>query len=84
MKQNIDAFSDQIPVYFRIDLLKCIIVIDAIERDSQDAAIFADLEVGDGREHRMSKEELFPSNRDPQRSGFFMNTNGGRIEGEAI
>lgn len=82
VKQNIDAFSDKIPIYFRVDLLKCIIVVEAIERESQDAAIFADLEVGDAREQRMSKDELFPSYR--QKYGCCMNMNGSRIENQFL
>ncbi len=58
---NPDAFSDRTPVYLRIDLLKFVIVLDSIERKGTDAAIFADLEIGDLREDglRMGKDELF-------------------------
>ena len=60
---NPDVFSDQVPIYLRIDLLKTIIVVDAIERGRDDSAIFADIEVGDKRSpdqtRRMDKNELF-------------------------
>ena len=58
---NPDVFSDQIPLYFRVDLLKAIIVVDSIESEGNDAAIFSDLEVGDLRPNhdRMTKDTLF-------------------------
>jgi len=58
---NPDVFSDQTPVYFRVDLLKPIIIVDSIERGKNDAAIYTDLEVGDLRKDggRMGKDELF-------------------------
>ena len=58
---NPDAFSDYLPIYFRIDILKAIIIVDEIERGGKDAAIFSDLEVGNLRPNRdrMNKEELF-------------------------
>jgi hypothetical protein len=61
VKNNQDAFSDFTAVYYRVDMLKVIIVIHSIEHDSNDAAIFSDLEVGDLRpkKDRMTKEELF-------------------------
>jgi hypothetical protein len=60
---NSDAFSHQLPIYFRVDLLKAIIVVDEIERGKKDASIFSDLEVGDKRpnQDRMDKKELFGS-----------------------
>ena len=61
VSDNACIFSEALPVYFRIDLLKYIIVVDAIEHGGDDCAIFADLEVGDLRQDhgRMSKIELF-------------------------
>lgn len=58
---NPDIFSNQLPIYFKVDLLKGIIIVDSIEREKVDAAIFTDLEVGDLREDglRMNKGELF-------------------------
>jgi hypothetical protein len=59
--KNPDVFSVQTPLYFRIDLLKAIIVIDSIESEGNDAAIFSDLEVGNLRPNhdRMTKDTLF-------------------------
>lgn len=61
VKNNPDVFSDMIPIYFRVDLLKLIIIIQNIEQDANDVAIFSDLEVGDRRpnQDRMGKNELF-------------------------
>lgn len=62
--KNPDVFSDFIPVYFRVDLLKLIIILNAIESEEKQAAVFADIAVGDGRAQegktlRMGKKELF-------------------------
>lgn len=77
VKDNPDTFSDQIPVYFRIDLLKAIVIVHSIEHDKRDAAIFSDLEVGDLRKDhdRMAKDELFnsPSMKALKESGLIMN-----------
>lgn len=63
VKNNPDVFSDQTPLYFRIDLLKPIILVHSIEAEGKDSAIFSDLEVGDLRPNkdRMGKDELFNS-----------------------
>lgn len=45
VKANPDAFSSNVPVYFRIDILKLIICVNSIVQDSKEAAIFADLEL---------------------------------------
>lgn len=64
VSQNPDCFSDQVPIYFRIDMLKVIIIVDSIVQEHMDAAIFSDMEVGDLRPQktRMTKAELFNSN----------------------
>lgn len=61
VSQNADTFSQYLPVYFRVDLLKMIIITDSIVREGNDSAIFTDLEVGDKRidQFRMGKDELF-------------------------
>lgn len=64
VKNNSDVFSDYIPVYFRIDILKLIICLHSILEESKEAAIFTDLLVGDRRDFtqqtpRMTKAELF-------------------------
>lgn len=61
VQDNPDIFTDQLPLYFRIDLLKLIIIVNSIENENFDAAIFSDLEVGDLRKKgdRMNKSELF-------------------------
>ena len=88
VQQNPDTFTDQIPVYFRVDLLKCIILVDAIERGHQDSAIFSDLEVGDARpaKDRMSKEELFTQSiiELMKKHGIILNKNGPRTENQFI
>lgn len=63
VKDNPDIFTSRIPIYFRVDLLKLIILLHSIENDHCDAAVFSDLEVGNRREldTRMSKQELFDS-----------------------
>jgi hypothetical protein len=61
VKANPDAFSDQIPIYHRVDLFKPIILVHSIESEKRDSAIFTDLEVGNQRvsKDRMGKNELF-------------------------
>lgn len=61
VQTNPDIFTAQIPVYFRVDLLKLIFLVHSIEADENNAAIFSDIEVGDFREKkdRMSYNELF-------------------------
>jgi len=61
VKQNPDVFSANYPIYFRVDLLKLIICVHAVESDPHLSAIISDLEVGDLRKDngRMSKDELF-------------------------
>jgi hypothetical protein len=61
VEANPDAFSDHTPVYYRVDMLKPIIIVHSIESEKKDAAIFSDLEVGDRRpnQDRMGKDELF-------------------------
>lgn len=61
VRNNPDIFSDQIPIYFRVDLLKPIIIVYSIENENKDSAIYTDLQVGDLRANcdRMTKEELF-------------------------
>ena len=60
---NKDAFSDQTPIYYRVDILKAIIIVFSIENENKDVAIFTDLEVGNRRPNkdRMGKDELFDS-----------------------
>lgn len=92
VKDNPDVFSDSLPVYFRIDLLKVIIIVDAIEREFNDAAIFSDLEVGDCRPNkdRMNKDELFsaiPFTEDSARlvtAGLILNNDSGYNENQFI
>lgn len=65
VKNNPDAFSDFIPIYYRVDLMKLIICVNEIEVNSKQAAIFTDMDVGEKRKaegkltERMTKEELF-------------------------
>jgi len=61
VKQNPDAFSANYSIYFRVDILKLIILVHAIESDAHLSAAFSDLEVGDRRQDkgRMSKDQLF-------------------------
>lgn len=65
VKNNPDVFSDYVPLYFRIDLLKFIICLNEIESNSKQAVIFTDMDVGEGRalegqlSERMTKQELF-------------------------
>lgn len=61
VKRNPDSFSDMVPVYVRVDLIKLILCVFSIENDSMDAATFSDLDVGELRPNkdRMSKTELF-------------------------
>jgi hypothetical protein len=63
VKDNAGVFSNKIPVVFRIDLLKLIIIVDEVDGQNKDAAIFSDFDVGDLRplKDRMNKEELFGS-----------------------
>lgn len=88
VQKNPDCFSDQIPTYFRIDLLKCIILVDAIERESKESAIFSDLTIGDARpaKGRMSKSELFsPEVMDQlNQFGLILGLKGGRIENQFL
>lgn len=61
VKDNPNVFSKQLPIYFRIDLLKLIIIVDEIENGQQDSAIFADLDVSTELKNGslMTKNTLF-------------------------
>jgi len=61
VKNNPDIFSDYLPVYYRVDLLKLILCVHTIEYNHDEASIYADLQVGDLRvnKDRMGKDELF-------------------------
>lgn len=75
--KNPDAFSHQLPIYFRVDLFKPIILVNSIEHEGNDAAIFSDMEVGDLRplKDRMNKAELFSPiiMEELKRSGLLLN-----------
>ncbi len=63
VKANPDAFSSNVPVYFRIDILKLIICVNSIVKDSKEAAIFADLELCEskvyvGKDAKAEAEEM--------------------------
>lgn len=45
VKNNPDIFSDQIPLYFRIDLLKFILLVHDAEQERQDYSIFTDVDI---------------------------------------
>lgn len=61
IRDNPDAFSDQVHVYDRVDLFKLIIIVYSIESENKASAIIADLQVGDLRpeQDRMGEAELF-------------------------
>ncbi|MDR3671674.1 MAG: hypothetical protein P4L36_12570 [Holophaga sp.] len=88
VKNNPDAFSDQTPIYFRVDILKPILIVNAIENEHNQAAVFADMEVGDLRpDHlRMNKAELFDATTMRQLSseGLLLNRSGGYAENQFI
>ena len=81
VQDNADLFADGMPIYFRIDLLKMILCLHSLTKESKDAAIFSDLEVGDLRQdaQRMSKAELFDeeSMRKLEKVGVLVNLNQG-------
>ena len=85
---NPDCFSDQLPLYYRVDILKPIILVNAIESEGDDAAIFSDLEVGDLRpgRTRMGRAELFsPAVMDGlQTHGLLLNRVCGRSENQFL
>lgn len=88
VKNNPDIFTEGIPIYFRVDLLKLIVLLHAIADENADSAIFSDLEVGDLRpsKDRMNKEELFtPEVRDGlNRIGLVTNKNDIRRENQFL
>ncbi len=65
VKNNPDAFSDNLDIYFRVDLMKLIISVYELESNGMQAVIFSDMDVGEYRKQngfsteRMTKEELF-------------------------
>lgn len=62
VKNSPDAFSDNLPIYFRVDLMKFIICVHSIEEDKNQCAIFTDFLIGGVRQgnlKKMTKEELF-------------------------
>jgi len=61
VKNNPDSFSDRVPIYARVDLIKLILCVHSIETVGNDSAIYADLAVGDLRADngRMPKDQLF-------------------------
>ncbi len=58
VKNNQDLFDCQIPLYWRIDLLKLIIILDEVEKGGLDSALFADIRRGIIN----SREQLFGGN----------------------
>jgi hypothetical protein len=65
VKVNSDTFSDQIPLYYRIDLLKWIILLYCLEQQGYSCAIFTDLLV-----KPMNPEELFNASTVKELSNF--------------
>jgi len=64
VKNNPDSFSDNLPIYFRIDLMKFIICLSSIENDHNEGAIFTDFLVGNNPHqggNKLTKDELFSS-----------------------
>lgn len=61
VRDNPDAFSDYIPLYTRVDLMKLVLCVNELEHKGMDATIFSDLDVGEWRENkdRPAKAELF-------------------------
>jgi hypothetical protein len=86
VKDNQNFFTEEIHVYFRIDLLKIIILWNSLANESEDAAIFADLNAGNRRAEKMDKKELFDENSMEQLKdwGILMGTNFGRGENKFI
>ena len=86
--QNPDVFSDNLPIYFRVDVLKLILCIHSILSDGMDAAIFSDLEVGDLRQNkdRMDKKELFNTQimKRLETIGIQVNTDGMKDENQFL
>ncbi len=86
--KNPDIFSEYLPIYFRVDVLKGILVVHSIEADGNDAAIFSDLEVGDRRlsQDRMNKAELFDSETMEKlnKYGMVMNQNDLMVENQFL
>jgi len=86
VKKNPDVFSDQTPIYFRVDILKPIFLVNAIENEHNQAAVFADLEVGDLRpdHQRMNKAELFDATtmRQLSKEGLLLNNDAKRVENQ--
>jgi hypothetical protein len=85
---NPDAFSEQVPIYFRIDLLKAIIIVHSIENEQFQSALFSDLEVGDLRmdRTRLGKSELFNAAIMPEllESGLVLNKSYYRNENQFL
>ena len=65
IKVNFDTFSNQIPLYYRIDLLKWIILLYCLEQQGYKCAIFTDLLV-----KPMNQEELFTTSTTKDLSEF--------------
>lgn len=66
VRDNPDAFSDYLPIYFRVDLMKFIICVHSIENEGNESAIFTDFLIGDVPMHddkvrKFNKDELFSS-----------------------
>ncbi len=63
VKNNPDAFSNMVPIYARVDLLKLILCVNSIENENNQSAIFSDLDIGKSAEDKdqLNKNELFNS-----------------------
>jgi hypothetical protein len=61
IQSNPDVFSSNMPLYFRIDLIKLIICVNSIETDGMDSAIFTDFSIGSRRtdDKWFTKEQLY-------------------------
>lgn len=88
VKDNPDVFSDHVPVYFRVDLMKLLLCVHDIETEHQQCSIFSDLEVGDQRKDqgRMKKHELFNDQamKTLMKYGILFNDDRGHIENQFI
>jgi hypothetical protein len=88
VKLNADSFSDMVPVYVRVDLVKLILCVHSIEKEGMDSSSFSDMDIGEKRadKGRMNKEQLY--NPDVMRKllsfGFEVGSDGAKPENQFI
>lgn len=84
IQQNKALFAHDIPIYFRIDILKLILCLHTMLTENMDSAIFTDFSIADKVEKTLNKSQLFnPDNlKNLYRFGMLIGFDGEKIENQ--